>query len=183
MPPIHPFRTSKCVALGESRLWLESTTNILASILRFYFNEYEHERTIESRTLWHWPGYLLAAVPRIKGKADRIHTAGRKKAGEFWRASHRPRTHRYSRKVLFSGARVSQGRRGSNHASHHNLCLVLNGLACSAPREGSGDHSESRACVRDRLCNLQPSGRPNEDDGRVAGTLPGLPCTGDRERV
>jgi hypothetical protein len=39
MPPIHPFRTSKYVALGESRLWLESTTNILASILRFYFNE------------------------------------------------------------------------------------------------------------------------------------------------
>jgi hypothetical protein len=39
MPPIHTFRTSKCVPLGESRLWLESTTNILASILRFYFNE------------------------------------------------------------------------------------------------------------------------------------------------
>jgi hypothetical protein len=39
MPPIHPFRTSKCVALGESRLWLESTTNILASILRFYLGE------------------------------------------------------------------------------------------------------------------------------------------------
>ena len=67
------------------------------------------------------------------------------------------------------------------YPSRHNLRALLDRAAGGPAGEGPGHHPQSFSRSCHRLRRLQRHGRPQPDDRRMAGLLPGLPGAGNRQ--